>query len=37
MTNPSVIKEFKTLALEGNEPWDCRLLETDLENTWWRN
>ena len=28
---PSVIKEFKTLATEGNEPWECEFLETDLQ------
>ena len=28
---PSVIKEFKTLATEGNIPWDCEYMETDLE------
>ena len=29
---PSVVKEFKTLATEGTEGWECTQLDTDIES-----
>lgn len=31
--SPSLVKEFKTLGYEGDEDWECRYIETDIDST----